>query len=345
MKVMRVVLTADEIKALEVEHRTERDRRIADRIKAVILHARGWTQILIAQALLISPETVHDHLQEYIKSNKLKPENGGSDSKLNSTQTSALITHLENTTYMKANSICAYVHQKYNIQYTVSGMTKWLKLHGFSYKKPKGTPAKADLIKQEDFLMTYNTLLETTHKDEPILFGDAVHPTMATKITYGWIKKGTDKPIATVASRTRMNLMGAINLQTMGMVYESYETINSDTMNEYFTALRTTYATATKIHLILDRGPYNTSLQTQNSAKEHGIVLHYLPAYSPNLNPIERVWKLMNEYVRNNRVFTSAKEFRQDILAFFNTTWPKISNTMRDRINDNFQTLKPVSSG
>lgn len=345
MKVMRVALTADEIKALEVEHRTVRDGRVRDRIKAVILHARGWTQILIAQALLISPETVHDHLQEYIKSNKLKPENGGSDSKLNSTQTTALIAHLENTIVTKVSPICALVYKNYGVKYTVSGMTKWLKSHDFSYKKPKGTPAKADPIKQDEFLQTYNTLLETTPKSEPILFGDGVHPTMATKITYGWIRKGTDKPIATVASRTRMNLMGAINLQTMGVVCESYETINSDSMDKYFTALRTTYTAATKIHLILDQGPYNTSLQTKESAKEHGIVLHYLPAYSPNLNPIERVWKVMNEYVRNNRVFTSAKEFRHDILAFFNTTWPKISNTMRDRINDNFQTLKPVSSG
>ena len=344
MKVMRIALTAEEKKTLDANHRTERDGRVRDRIKAVLLSSEGWTQVQIAQALRISSETVHDHLQEYIKSNKLKPENGGSVSKLNN-YTTALITHLENTTYMKASTICAYVYQKYNVQYTVSGMTEWLKSHNFSYKKPKGTPAKADPIKQEEFLQTYNTLLETTPKNEPILFGDGVHPTMATKITYGWIRKGTDKPIATVASRTRMNLMGALNLQTMGIVYRSYETINSCAMNEYFTALRTAYTAATKIHLILDRGPYNTSLQTQKSAKEHGIVLHYLPAYSPNLNPIERVWKLMNEYVRNNRVFSSAKEFRHDILAFFNTTWPKISNTMRARINDNFQTLKPVSSG
>ena len=342
---MRITLTAAEKKALEINHRTERDSRVSDRIKAVLLYEEGWTQVQIAQALRISNDTVHDHLQEYIKSNKLKPENGGSDSKLNSTQTTALIAHLENTIVTKVSAICALVYRNYGVKYTVSGMTKWLKSHNFSYKKPKGTPAKADPIKQEEFLQTYNTLLETTPKSEPILFGDGVHPTMATKITYGWIKKGTDKPIATVASRTRMSLMGAINLQTMSMVCESYETINSDSMDKYFGALRTVYTTATKIHLILDQGPYNTSLQTKESAKEHGIVLHYLPAYSPNLNPIERVWKVLNEYVRNNRVFSSAKEFRQDILEFFSTTWPKISSTLRDRINDNFQTLKPVSSG
>jgi len=342
---MKIMLTAKEKQDLEVQHKTERDSRVSDRIKAVLLHDEGWTQVAIAQALRISHETVHDHLQDYIESKKLKPDNGGSEPKLNQAQTAQLINHLENITYTKVSAICAQVYESYKITYTVAGMTKWLAAHDFSYKKPKGTPAKADPEKQEEFIMAYHALLEETAKTEPILFGDGVHPTMATKITYGWIRKGTDKPIATTASRTRMNLMGAINLQTMDVVCGSYETIDSATMDKYFGTLREAYTTAAKIHLIVDRGPYNTSLQTQESAKKHKIVLHYLPAYSPNLNPVERVWKVMNEYVRNNRVFASVKEFRSDILAFFNVTWPKISNSMRTRINDNFQILKSVPSG
>jgi transposase len=43
-------------------------------------------------------------------------------------------------------------------------------------------------------------------------------------------------------------------------------------------------------------------------AKELNIKLHYLPPYSPNLNPIERLWKVMNEHARNNKYFATAKE-------------------------------------
>lgn len=342
---MKITLTAEEKKELEVSHRRERDSRISDRIKAVLLADEGWTQVEIAQALRISSETVHDHLHDYTDSKKLKPENGGSNSKLNEQQTAELASHLESNTYTKVSTICAKVYQNYGISYSVAGMTKWLESHGFSYKKPKGTPAKADPVKQEEFISAYHALLESTPAEEPILFADGVHPTMATKITYGWIKKGTDKPIATTASRTRMNLVGAIDLKTMGVVCNSYETVDSKAMSQYFGELRAAYPEAPKIHMILDRGSYNTSLQTLEAAKNCGIVLHHLPAYSPNLNPIERLWKVMNEYVRNNRVFASAKEFRHDVLEFFNTTWTKIANSMRGRINDNFQTLKPVSSG
>src|SRR3990167_1890976 len=212
---MKIVLTIIEKEALEFQHSKERDRRVADRIKAVLLNAEGWTQKQIAQALRIRYETVQDHLNDYQDSKKLKPENGGSESHLNPDQTSQLVTHLEDNTYLKSEHICAYVEQTFEVKFTTSGMTQWLTRNGFSYKKPKGTPAKADPEKQAEFVRYYEDLLNTIPEDEPVEFADAVHPTMATKITYGWIRKGKDKLIATTASRTRVNLLGSINLETM----------------------------------------------------------------------------------------------------------------------------------
>ncbi len=69
-----------------------------------------------------------------------------------------------------------------------------------------------------------------------------------------------------------------------------------------------------------------------------------LPPYSPNLNPIERVWKVMNEHVRNNKVFDSFTEFKAKIRTFFSATWNTILPDLPSRINDNFQKLKPVVS-
>ena len=88
-------------------------------------------------------------------------------------------------------------------------------------------------------------------------------------------------------------------------------------MTDYFEKLTEAYPQAPKIHLIVDNGPYNISVQTKEAAKENGIALHYLPSYSPNLNPIERLWKVMNENVRNNQFFESAKVFIKSILSFF----------------------------
>jgi len=341
---MQIILTSLEKEDLEKRHKRERDRRIADRIKAVLLHCEGWSQLEISQALRIRPETVHEHLECYKRSQKLVPENGGSAGRLNPVQTEDLISHLEEHTYVKVGEICAFVKERYQVDFTISGMNSWLHRHNFSYKQPKATPAKADCEKQSAFIKEYKMLLKTTSEDEPIEFGDGVHPTMATKITYGWIRTGVDKPIATTASRTRLNLMGSINLESMKVTLNAYETIDSAAMKKHFAALRDKYPKAPKIHLILDQGPYNKSFETKEAAKGYGIILHYLPPYSPNLNPIERLWKVMNEYVRNNRFFESAKEFRKEIMDFFEITWPQISQSMTSRINDNFQIIKQASS-
>ena len=132
---------------------------MADRIKAVLLNAEGWTQKQIAQALRIRYETVQDHLNDYRNSKKLKPENGGSNSHLNSFQTTELISHLETTTYIKAEHICTYIEQRFSVKFTVSGITKRLEKNRFSFKKPKGTPAKADPEKQAEFIKGIQSLL------------------------------------------------------------------------------------------------------------------------------------------------------------------------------------------
>ncbi len=72
------------------------------------------------------------------------------------------------------------------------------------------------------------------------------------------------------------------------------------------------------MHIILDQAGYHCSEMVQSFAAKSGIKLHHLPTYSPNLNPIECLWKMMNEEVRNNRFFASIKAFRaalKDVLT------------------------------
>lgn len=337
-------LSDEQKKDLELRHRYEDNGRIRDRIKAVLLKSEGWKNKAIAQALRIHEETVRQHLTDWSTDEKLKPENGGSYSKLDEAQTRSLDTHLSDTTYTRVMDICTYVEATFGVRYTVSGMTKWLKEHKFSYKHPKNVPAKANLAKQEEFIEKYLALVADTPMDEPILFMDSAHPTMATKVVCGWIKKGVDKPIGQTASRTRVNVMGAIELATMNVVSCRPDYVNAETTVAFFDQLKLAYPLAPSIHIILDQSGYHRSQLVRDEALKRNIVLHYLPPYSPNLNPIERLWKVMNENVRNNVLFKSAKHFRDAISEFFESTILKIAQSLRGRINDNFQTIKPVPS-
>jgi transposase len=341
---MKQFLSTNERDRLITEHRKEKDRRTGDRIKAILMANNGWSFKDIAKALLLDQETISRHVKEYIDSKKLSISTGGSESKLSSAEAAEIIKHLDETTYLKVSQICIYVSDKYGITYTVNGMTNWLKSNGFSYKKPKGTPAKADPIAQKEFIEEYERVKKSTPANEPVLFIDGVHPTMATKVTYGWIRTGKNKQIATTGSKIRMNILGAINLNTMRVDVKSYNTINQDSMVDYFVKLRQIYPKEhyPKIHMISDRGSYNTSKKTKEAAEIKGIILHFLPPYSPNLNPIERLWKVMNEYARNNQFFRTGKEFKEKINNFFDETWPSIAESMTSRINDNFERIKSI---
>ena len=151
--------------------------------------------------------------------------------------------------------------------------------------------------------------------------------------------------MAQIASRTRVNILGAIELHTMNKVMSCPEAVNAETTVEFLGLLKEAYPHAPRIHMILDQSGYHRSQRVQTFAEQASIQLHYLPLYSPHWNPIERLWKVMNEHTRNNRVFKSASDFRDALAEFFHEKLPTLLPTLRHRINDNFQTLKTVPSG
>ena len=75
---------------LLARHRTERDKRVADRIKALLLRDKGYSYEEIADALLISDEGARRHVEDYLREAKLAPENGGSEAKLSPEQSEKL---------------------------------------------------------------------------------------------------------------------------------------------------------------------------------------------------------------------------------------------------------------
>jgi transposase len=223
---MKDFLTEKVVTELKGRHRKEKERRTADRIKAVLMSNEGWSYREISKILLLDEETISKHVYEYIDEKKLTIVTGGSESKLSPNQSGELIKHLESRIYPKVLEIYDYVEEAYVVKYTVAGMTSWLKSHHFSFMQPCPIPAKADPVKQSAFIEECKKLKKETPPNEPILFLDAVHPTMATKITRGWIRKRSGKTIKTTASRTRMNIVGVINLKSMNVVVENYETVN-----------------------------------------------------------------------------------------------------------------------
>lgn len=321
------------------QHKKERDRRVADRIKAVILRDDGWTYDAIAEALLLSEEGVRQHLKDYESSGKLKPENGGSSGLLNEVQTAELLAHLDEHLYVKASEIVAHVHAKYRIRYSVRGMTDWIKNHGFTFHQPCGTPAKADADAQRAFVAEYENLKKNLRDNDQIVFMDGVHPSHAVRFMRGWIRKGVRKEIPTNASQKRLNILGALNLETMMLHRQEYETLNAENVIAFLTFLLAAMPKGI-LHIILDRGRYqHCAAVWAFAAMNPRLRLHYLPPYSPNINAIEPAWKIMHEHTTNNRYHATFKAFTEKIHHFFDVTFPKNARAWTERLTDNFRII------
>ena len=344
---MNVELTTEQKIALEELQRQSRDHHVRDRVRCVLLSSEGWSTAMIAQSQRIHETTVRRHLNDWLNEQKLIPENGGSQSHLSEEQTQKMRVHLTSHLFPTTQSIIELVDEWWGIRYTIPGMNKWLHRNGFSYRKPAGVPHKYSAEAQQAFVEVYEKLKQEAGDDEPILFIDGVHPTQGTKLAYGWMPAGKKAHVVeTTGSRTRLNIMGALNLNDISRtVIREYDKINSHNIARFFIAVRETYPIKQKVHIILDGAGYHRTEQVKTWAYLLNIELHYLPPYSPNLNPIERLWKVMNEQVRNNRYFTSPKVFREEIHRFFSERLPGLAGALACRINDNFQTLKHATSG
>ena len=178
-------LTEQERAHLKLQHKQERDKRVCDRIKAILLYDDGWPSQQIAKVLLISDQAVRNHVDEYKVSSKLRPENGGSEEKFPERQSKELEVHLQKHTYLYTKDIIAYAQITFGTTYTVPGMNNWLHRHGFSYKKPAIIPGKANKELQEKWLAEYEKLKAGLPSDESICFMDGVHPTHNVQPAYG----------------------------------------------------------------------------------------------------------------------------------------------------------------
>lgn len=333
-------LTSEERKYLVKRHRTSRDGRVRDRIKAVLAFDDGYNYSEIAKILLLDDETIRRHIKDYFsKDKKLKPENGGSQSHLNEVETLELKFYLEIKTFLYVKDVCAYVKETYNKEYSISGMTKWLKENGFCYKKPHGVPAKADAEKQSAFIEKYNELKANLKSDEVLLFGDNVHPQHQTKLAYGWIKKGDRKAEKMTACQKRVNIIGAIDINTHKVEYQKVDWVNRESIQAFAQQLCRAYPNATTIHWILDNAAYHKSKEFLEFIKTTKIKIHYLPPYSPNLNPIERLWKVMHENTTYNKYYEKFAQFTEGIIGFFENI-DEYKSILQSRITDNFQRLQ-----
>jgi transposase len=327
---------------LKAHHRRERDKRVCDRIKAVLLCDKGWSNAEIAEALLLSEDTIRDHIAEYRESKKLKPENGGSTQKLSIEHSNLLAAHLRSHTYLYVKDIIAYVQSTWSVTYSVPGMRNWLQRYGFSYKKPALVPGKANGLQQREWMDQYEKLKQDLPVDETICFMDGVHPTHNVQPAYGWIQKGVRKEVPANSGRSRINLSGVLDVINHQVLIQEDKTLNARATISFFQKIEGAYPGKNRIHIFCDNAGYYRNKVVTEYLQTSRIKLHFLPPYSPNLNPIERLWKWMKERVIYNTYYREFEDFKLAVFGFFATISALAADSalgqdFRSRVRDKFR--------
>ena len=321
-----------------LELRLEKNRKFADRIRVILLLDKGKSAVKIAEYLFLDETTVRNYEKRYKKGGLEKLVNDyytGRSSYLSPEEQSKLVVELESKVYPSTKSVISYVKEEFGVVYTVGGMTVLLHKLGFSYKKPKGVPGKAKTEEQEAFIREYSRI----KKKSLVYFADSTHPMLNPILASGWIRKGREFEVKTNSGRQRVNINGAIEIKTLNVVSRSCERVNGSSMCDLLRAIRLRHPEAKKVHLILDNAPYNKSSLVRDLAKELRIEIMYLPAYSPNLNPVERLWKFTKKKVMANRYFPDVETFQRELMLFLRGI-RKHRDELSTLITDNFHILK-----
>lgn len=151
------------------------------------------------------------------------------------------------------------------------------------------------------------------------MFGDEASFWLDGTLHRTWARVGEQPRVATFGMRKTAHVFGAVSLeQRPRFVHQFAERFSGATFLEFLQHLVACFRR--KIFLVIDNGPCHNLDATGKewlAANRHRIELYRLPPYSPELNPIEGVWKTTKRTTTHNRFFRTTTERDAALTATF----------------------------
>jgi transposase len=189
---------------------------------------------------------------------------------------------------------------------------RWLHRGGLVYRRPRPTLGPTD-EEREAKLAALRKVLAELPADETAVFQDEVDINTNPKIGAMWMRKGRQATVETPGNNEKRYLSGSIHWRT-GQVFltegKPRQGRNTALFLAHLDDLRGRLRRYKKIHVICDNAKCHTSNEVAVYLWEHRdrIDLHFLPSYSPDCNPIERVWWNLHDQITRNHQCQSMEE-------------------------------------
>ena len=322
--------------------------RLARRANALVLLDDGMTCAAIAKVLFLDDDTIRTWYNLY-KEDGIEGlasfHHEGSTCRLSVEQQDKLKAWISSTLPRTTRQIGAWIAAEFGVEYqTRSGPIALMHRLGMEHRKPTAISRKLNPAKQAAFIALYEALLKQLSADEAVIFADAVHPTHAARPVGCWAPKDAPVALEQSSGRDRLNIHGAIDLETGRTVMKDVLTVDALSTILLLTTLEMLYPGMRLIHVFLDNARYHHAklVQAWLARPDCRIRLHFVPAYCPQLNPIERLWGLMHRHITHNRCYPSFKDFSIAMLAFLRDEVPRNWRTYCDEVTDNFRIIDPI---
>ena len=325
-----IELTTEALDALYTEMMSNSSERSRRKCMVLYLKGLGYSHIKIAGIVRVDQDTVTAYIKKYAESGLqgLLEDNYH-------TPVGQLEPHIEKLKKIfkdePPHTVCSaidVIEKHTGIRLKHSACRDFLIKIGLKCRRVGVVPGKAiDDEKQQQAQQDFHdeklqpVLEEAKQGKRTVLFVDAAHFVMGAFLGMVWCFIRVLLPSS--CGRKRYNVLGAFNPVTHEVITITNETyINQVVFCEFLEKISKHYGTERPITLILDNARYQKCQSVFDKAKELDIELLYLPAYSPNLNLIERLWRFVKKevlYSRHYDKFTSFKEAIDTCLSKLHT--------------------------
>lgn len=339
---IRLSLTPSEMEDIaEALDDPEIDQRGKLKLMAIRLHALGTPHGNIAKAVNVSADTVTNYCKAY--------RDGGLSALLENRYyrpTSALESFLEQILRdLEAKPVATVKEAAHRIE-QISGMAfsqtqtrRILKRLGLSYRKTASVPGQADPQLQLAFLEEelLPRLEEAQQGMRRVFFVDAAHFVLGAFLGMIWCLCRVFVPAG--SGRHRYSVLGAIETRDHDLVtVRTKGSVTAQTVCELIERIARQYP-GEPITLVMDNARYQRCELVREAASHFGCELLFLPPYSPNLNLIERVWRLVKSRTLRNKYFPDFATFIHTIDDFLDSLANENRHLLKSLVTQNFQTF------
>lgn len=151
-----------------------------------------------------------------------------------------------------------------------------------------------------------------------VFFYDEAFFKRESTVTRGWYLKGLKNTVDCPVTKEKVGVSGALNSRNGRVHSLIFDGCDSNTFIYYLGSLLEEYKEGKKIALVLDNASSHKSKLVKEfvASVNDRLELIYLPPYSPDLNPVERVWKDLRYKVTHNVYFDSKDILEEHIMTY-----------------------------